>query len=128
MFNRVIAAKTDAIVFNRDGACVFVKAHTNFQFTVVLEKTGIVDGFKAQFVASIRGIGHQLAKKNFLVGIQGMNHQMQKLLHFRLKTHCFLHCTHVIAPFIFLVWMSEMWGQSSGFQDEKKGPKGPFFN
>ena len=62
-----------------------VKGHTHFQIGLIAVQAGICQRFKAQFVASIRSIGDQLAQENFLVGIQRMRNKVEQLGHFGLE-------------------------------------------
>ena len=56
------------------------------QLTLAIQQGWLINCLKAQLVAGVGGVGHQLAQKDFLVAVEGMNHQVQELLNLCLKT------------------------------------------
>ena len=85
----LVAAHADAVVADRQRAGILVVADADLQIGIAFEQRGVVQRLEAQFVASIRRVGDQLAQENLAVGIQRMDHQLQKLFDFRLKPHRF---------------------------------------
>ncbi|KAG1247835.1 hypothetical protein G6F65_019948 [Rhizopus arrhizus] len=77
--------QADPVVRNRDRAGGLVVADGNGQFAIAFQQLGLVDGFKAQLVAGVRCVRHQLAQEDFLVAVQRMDHQVQQLLHLGLE-------------------------------------------
>src|SRR5690625_3041871 len=60
------------------------------QFAVAIVEGVIIERGIAQLVASVGGIGNQLAQEDLPVGVQGVNHQVQQLLHLGLEAQGFL--------------------------------------
>jgi hypothetical protein len=89
----VVAAHADAVVFEGDGG-VLVEAHADFQVGVAFEQLRLGQGFEAQLVGGVGGVGDQLAQEDFLVGIQRVDHEVQQLLHLGLEAQGFLLSFH----------------------------------
>ena len=85
VLHQLVVRHADAVVADRERARVGVDRQIDGQFAVVGQQGGIVDGFEAQLLAGVGGVGHQLAQEDVLVGIQRMNDQLQHLLHIGLK-------------------------------------------
>ena len=83
--NRLLRRHADAVVGDGDGFGRRVKRHAHFEVGRVFVQLGLVQRFKTQLVASVRGVGDQLAGKNFGIGIQRVRDQMQQLGDFGLE-------------------------------------------
>ena len=85
VLNRFLLAHANAVVADGQRLGGFVECHANFKCGCVFQQSGVVQGLVAQLVAGIRGVGNQLAQKDFFVGIQGVGDQVQQLGHFGLE-------------------------------------------
>ena len=83
--NGFLGAHADAVVGDGERFGVFVKGDFDFQLRVSLVQAAVVDGFKTQLVARVRGVGDEFAQKNLFVGIQRVRDEVQQLGNFGLK-------------------------------------------
>src|SRR5690606_35215540 len=74
-----VAVHADAGVAEGDGAGVLVPADVDVQRAVAGQQLRLRDGFEAQLVAGVGGVGDQLAQEDLLVRVQRMRDQMQDL-------------------------------------------------
>jgi hypothetical protein len=81
----LLLAHADAVVGDGQRLGGLVEAHAHFEVGGVFVQGVVVQGLEAQLVASIRGIGNQLAQEDFLVGVQRMGDQVQQLGHLGLE-------------------------------------------
>ena len=92
----LIAIHTNTVITDRDRLRIIVGGDNNRQFAVITEQGSVFDRLEAQFVTSIRAVGNQLPKKNFLIAVQRVNHQLQQLIDLRLEGHCLGVFGHVL--------------------------------
>ena len=85
VLDRLDLAHADTVVGDGQGFGILIKSDLDLEFGVRLIKPGVVDCFKAQFVAGIRGVGDQFAQEDLFVGVQRMGHQVQQLCNFGLE-------------------------------------------
>ena len=90
VINDLLPVHADAVVGDGDGAGVLVETDPDVQIGIALVQGAVGQGFKAQLVAGVGGVGNQFAEEDFLVGVQRMRDQAQQLLHLGLKTKGFL--------------------------------------
>ena len=99
MLDRLITRESDAVIGHRDRARGLVEGKANGELRIIAIQGRIVQRFKTQLVAGVRGVGDQLAQKNFLVAVQRVNHQVEQFLDFRLEAQRFLVVSaHVKTP------------------------------
>ena len=92
--DRLIFGHADAVIGDGNRLGRRIDLHTDPELRVVFEEAGVGQRFVAQFVASIRGIGDQLAQEDFLIRIQRVDHQLQQLFDFGLEGLGFGHGRH----------------------------------
>src|SRR3546814_14009185 len=91
-YTTLFRSHADAVVRDGDGALILVVLNPDTQLGVALEQFGVMDSRKAQLVACVRSIGHQLEQEDLFFAVPRMNHQMPQLLHFALKPQDFRMC------------------------------------
>jgi len=74
--HQLVTGHADTVVRDANGTGLLVEAHMDVQLAVTFIQVVFAEGFEAQLVAGIGGIGDKFAKEDFLVGIQGMDHQL----------------------------------------------------
>ena len=92
--NGFLAAHADAVVFQGDGAGLFVEADADLKLGATFEQLRLGQRLEAQLVHRIGGVGDQLAQEDFLVRVQRMDHQVQQLLHLGLEAQGFFLSFH----------------------------------
>ena len=81
----LLRAHADAVVGDGQRLGVFVEGDLDFELRVAFVQATVVDGFKTQLVAGVRGIGDQFAQKNLFVGVKRVGDEVQQLRHFSLE-------------------------------------------
>ncbi|MNI94270.1 hypothetical protein D3C73_1523450 [compost metagenome] len=66
-----------------------IEADAHAQLAVAFQQLRLGQGFEAQLVGGVGGIGDQLAEEDLLVGVQRVDHQLQQLLDFGLEAKGF---------------------------------------
>ncbi len=94
VLDHLFAAHPDTVIGDGDGALVFVRIEADFEFFATIEYAGVSQGFKAQFIERIGGVGDQFAQEDLFVGVKGMDHQVQQLCSLCLKLKTFLCFGH----------------------------------
>ena len=77
--------QADAVVGDGQGFGGLVKADAHLELRGAFVQAGVVQRFKAQLVAGVRGVGNEFPQKDVRVGIQRMRDQLQQLGDFGLK-------------------------------------------
>ena len=54
----------------------FIKIDTHMQLTLAIQQGWLINCLKAQLIAGVGGVGHQLAQKDFLVTVERVDHQV----------------------------------------------------
>ena len=85
MRNGFFLAHANAVVGNGQRLGVFVKAHAYFELSIAFKQGIVVQALIAQFVAGVRGVGHQLTQKDFFVGVKRVRDKVQQLRDFGLE-------------------------------------------
>ncbi len=94
MVDDLLAGHANTVVLDGQGVGLAVGADADTQLGLVFQQLRLGDGFEAQLVGRIRGVGNQFAQKDFLVRVHRVNHEVQQLLHLCLESQGFLMSVH----------------------------------
>ncbi len=121
--DHLVAAHADPVVGDGQGLGRLVVGDADRQFAVVFEQRAVVQRLEAQLVAGVRGVGDQLAQKDFAVAVERMDHQLQQLLDLGLEAQGLARaavgggrCRHWVSP--ARINPNRSWGGLADF----KGP------
>src|SRR5690606_26950368 len=82
-----LARHADTVVGDRHRVRLRISVDRDRKIATPFEKLRFRQRFESELVASIRGVGDELAEKDFLVAVERMDHQLEQLLDLRLKSH-----------------------------------------
>src|SRR5260370_19813672 len=80
----------DAVIGNSQGASRLVRRQHHPVVAVAFGQGGLGQRRITQPVASIRGVGDQLAEKDLFFAVERMRNNVEKAAYFRLEASCFL--------------------------------------
>jgi hypothetical protein len=75
-FGHLLAGHADAVVFDRQQTFVGIERDGDARLWIVAQKRGCGDCLVAQALASVGGVGNQLAQKNRLLRINRVHHKL----------------------------------------------------
>ncbi len=119
MLDDLVPGHADAVVADGERPGFFVDADTHFEVTVAFVEAVIFQGFEAQFVRRIGGVGDELAQEDLAVGVERVDHQVQQLFGFGLESKRFFMGVHghgCVAPVIQLALNTTPNHHWSGFE------------
>ena len=112
-------AHANAVVGNGQRLGVFVKAHADFELGIAFKQGIVVQAFITQFVAGVRGVGHQLTQEDFFVRIQRVRDKVQELRDFGLEGMGLFG--HGLQKLNYKKRRPKLWGINLNFKRNKKG-------